>query len=158
MARGYQNPKKKLSQINSLIKNNLQFTPTKLVHNGKVITKPIDMANIANDYFTNKIHKIRDNFKNENRDPLDILKALIPRGKNELVIPLITMVQTKKLLKSFKASGSTGFDDLSSRTLKRCGDAIAPHLCHMINCIIRHSTFPSCFKITKIIKRWWSSN
>ena len=36
-------------------------------------------------------------------------------------------------------------------TLKRFGDSIAPHVCHMINCIVRTSTFPSVFKITKII-------
>ena len=79
------------------------------------------------------------------------MEGLIPRGKVNLVFKLITLEETKLLLKSLKSSGSTGYDDLSSRTLKKCGDAIAPHLCHMINCIIRNYTFPSCFKVTRII-------
>ena len=116
MSIGYQHPKKKWSQINALIKNNPQTVPQKLVSNGKIITKPVDMANLANKFFTKKVEKIRSKFLLENRDPIDILRALIPRGKSELRIPEITITQTKHLLKTFKSSSSTGYDDLSSRS------------------------------------------
>ena len=101
------------------------------------LNKPVDIANVANEYYISKVRKIRAQFEHESCDPLHLLEGLMPRGTKTLSFKLITLEETKLLLKSLKTSGSTGFDDLSSRTLKRCGDAIAPHLCHMVNCIIR---------------------
>ena len=64
---------------------------------------------------------------------------------------MITLTQTRHLIKSLKSSGSTGYDDISSKTLKKCVDVISPHIMHMINTIVRTSIFPQCFKVTKII-------
>ena len=128
LSKGYSNHKQKWKQINNVIKDSKSSTPLKICHRGKVIRKPSEIAHIANTHYINKIKTIRDNFKSETRDPMAILKNLIPRGSNELKIPLITLEDTKTLLKSLKSSGYTGYDDLSSRILKRCGEAIAPHL------------------------------
>ena len=151
LSKGYACNKTKWKQINNVINNNQQVTPNRIINNGEVLSKPRDVANLANTHYAKKIQNIRQKFKNDIRDPMTILEALIPRGTLELSIPLITLAQSKHLVSSFKSSSSTGYDALSSKTLKKCGDAIAPHLCHMINCILRTSTFPSCFKITKII-------
>ena len=80
-----------------------------------------------------------------------MLSLVMSRGEQELRIPLITLAQTKHLIKTLKSSGSTGYDDLSSKTIKIIGDLIAPQIMHMINTIIRTATFPQCFKVTKII-------
>merc|ERR1711867_106686 len=82
---------------------------------------------------------------------MSILRLVRPPGETELSIPLITLAQTKHLIRTIKTSGSTGYDDLSSKTIKKIGDLIAPQIMHMINTIIRTATFPQCFKVTKII-------
>merc|ERR1711867_72441 len=82
---------------------------------------------------------------------MSILQLVMPRGSVELEIPLITLAQTRHLIRTIKASGSTGYDDLSSKTIKKIGDLIAPQIMHMVNTIIRTAVFPQCFKVTKII-------
>ena len=79
-------------------------------------------------HYITKVDNIRSKLENDKRDPMDILERLIPRGRHEFKLELITLAQTKHLIRTFKSSGSTGYDDISSRTLKKCGDAIAPHM------------------------------
>ena len=109
------------------------------------------MAEIANKHYYNKIVNIRKSLEKEKVDPLVFTKALIPRNGECFEVPMASLTQVRHLVRSLKSSGSTGYDNLSSKTLKKCVDWICPHLMHMINTILRTSTFPQCFKVTKII-------
>ena len=76
------------------------------------------ISNISNNYFIQKIKNIRKTFTQSDNDPLEILKILKPRNKNEFKIPFITIGETKKIIKELKSSNSTGYDDINSKILK----------------------------------------
>ena len=50
-----------------------------------------------------------------------------------------------------KTSNATGHDSITSKIIKSINTEISPYLTHMINCIIRSSTYPDIFKIANII-------
>ena len=77
-------------------KNNQQIQ-NNISHNGKQVTSPKEIANIANNFFVNKIIQIREKFTNFNIDPIELLESLIPRNKNEFKIPKITIAQTQQI-------------------------------------------------------------
>ena len=55
------------------------------------------------------------------------------------------------MIRSLKASNSTGNDDISNNILKKLDISIAYQVCHMINCIMHTAIFPSIFKVTRIV-------
>ena len=126
-------------------------TPKSIIYNGNVERRPRYIAEIANNHYINKIYNIRKDLEKEKTDPMTFTKALIPRNPEELRIPMVSISQVRHLIGKLKSSGSTGYDNLSSKTLKKLADLISPHIMHMINTILRTSTFPQCFKVTKII-------
>ena len=119
--------------------------------NNNLITSPKDMANTANNFFIQKIEKIRNNFTNEMVSPMDIVKKLIPRVEDNFEIPLITVRQTINLISNTKNSNSTGYDDINNKFIKKCKIKIAPHITHLINTIIRTKKFPKIFKVSRIL-------
>ena len=66
-------------------------------------------------------------------------------------MPLITIQKTKQIIKEIPNSNCTGYDSISNKTIKKCGNSIIPHLTHLINSIIRTGTFPDIFKISRIL-------
>ena len=130
---------------------NKQHPPNNICQNGKQITSPKDIATIANDFFIDKIEKIRKTFTPSSVDPIDVLNTLIPRNKNEFKIPKITLSATQKIIKKLKNSNSTGHDDINNKIIKKIGNQIAPHIMHMINTIIDKNTIPKIFKISRIL-------
>ena len=55
-------------------------SPTKLYHEGQIVISPAKLAEIMNNFFVNKIDKIRQNIPATSQDPLKTLKTL--RRKN----------------------------------------------------------------------------
>ena len=82
---------------------------------------------------------------------MEVLKFLMPRAQNKLIIPNITIPETIALIKGLKSSNSTGHDEITAKILKKIKIEIAPHLTHMINTIINTSTYPEIFRISKIL-------
>ena len=51
-------------------------SPTKLYHEGQIVTSPAKLAEIMNNFFVNKIDKIRQNIPATSEDPLKTLKNI----------------------------------------------------------------------------------
>ena len=49
-------------------------SPTKLLNNGNLETSPLQMAEIQNKYYIDKVQTIRNNLQGHNKDPLEVLK------------------------------------------------------------------------------------
>ena len=81
---------------------------------------------------------------------MTILKLLLPRNENEFILPLITVEETKIMLKNLKNTSSTGHDHINNRFIKKVYIEIAPHICHLINAIIIKGKIPNIFKISRI--------
>ena len=89
------NKYKFIKQFNN---TNKQQVPSAIIHNNLKITSPKKIAEIANNFFVDKIEKIKQNFTYSSVKPIDILKILKPRTENKLVIPNITLKETIKLI------------------------------------------------------------
>ena len=137
-----------LKQFN---KNEKQQVPNNITFNNKHVTSPKEIAKIANNFFIDKIIQIRNGFTTSEVNPIDILSSLIPRCTNEFELPFITIEETKQLIKKFKNPYSVGHDDINNKIIKKVGDVLAPHITHMINSIIKSSTIPTIFKVSRIL-------
>ena len=60
------------------------------------------------------------------------------------------MKKTKNIIKILPNSNCTGYDSISNKTIKKCGNKIIPHITHLINTIIHTGKFPQIFKISRI--------
>ena len=131
---------------------NKPTTPRKIIHKGKLITSPYMMAEIANTHYIQKIKKISDDLKSD-KDPIYLLNKVIPRKSNHdnFKLKFISIKETIKMIRSLKATYSTGEDDINNDIIKKLDINIAYQLCHMINCVMKTSIFPNIFKTTRII-------
>ena len=77
-------------------------TPTSIILNGKTIYKAIDIANLANQYFIDKITNIREKFGQNTIDPLYYIKKLFKKNDNEFLIPILTIKETEQLIRKAK--------------------------------------------------------
>ena len=125
---------KEIQQFNGL---NKAVTPNKIIHDGKVVTSPKDIADIANIHYINKIVKLNEAMSHEKRDPVALLSRLIPRYKGaEFRLKLISLKETNDMIKNLNNTNSTGDDAISNKIIKKIGRSIVPQVCHMINCVM----------------------
>ena len=128
------------------INNCNKFNPPTSIREGtEMNNSPKGIAQLANNFFISKIIKIRNEFPDNSLDPMGILTQLIPKSSCKFTLPPITLSETIKILKNLKSSNSTGYDNVNNKILKRVKLEIAPHICHLINCIINTSIMPEIF-------------
>ena len=146
----FENNNNKWKTLKNINNTNKQTPPNIINNNGKLISSPKLIANIANNYFIEKIKQIRNKFITDNANPINILETLIKKPKTIFNLQLITIKKTKKLIKKLPNSKCTGYDAISNKIIKKCGNTIIPHITHLINSIIRKGIFPEIFKISRI--------
>ena len=133
-------------------KTNKQVVPSNITYNNKQVTSPKTIAEICNNFFVQKVKNIRSIFYYNRVCPLEMLSKIRPRVDNDLVIPMITIAETKKLIDKLKNSNSTGHDEILYRIIKKkLRDRIAPHLTHLINSVLHTQIFPDIYKISRIL-------
>ena len=147
----FDHTKDKWKFLKKFNKKEVPHPPRQILRNGESITSPKQIAEYANTFFIEKVKKIRAELPKINSDPIEILSKLIPRCNDTFNLPFITIEQTKKIIRKLKNSNSTGFDRTNSRIIKKLCDDIAPHITHLINCIIRTKKYPNIFKITRML-------
>ena len=77
-------------------------TPQSIIHNKENVNKPYLIANIANNFFINKIKKIQHKFRRHRVSAISLLQLLIPRIDNNFELPLLTIKDTSKLINRHK--------------------------------------------------------
>ena len=142
--------KKKWQLIKELNGNCKKNSPDSILHNGTEHTSPKQIAQLANEFFINKILKIRETFTPHKVTPLEILSLTFPRNTEKFNLPLITPSETLTLIRGLKSSNATGHDSITNKILKTIAQHISPHITHLINCIIRESKVPTVFKTSRI--------
>ena len=131
----------KWKTIKELNKTNKQQPPSKLVYKNRIVTSPIEISNIACNYFKDKINKIREGFNTTKYGPMQILNRLIPPVQQTMGIKKITRKQTLKLIDRLPNSFCTGYDDINNNIIKKLKYEIEPYLTHLINQIIELKYF-----------------
>ena len=88
----------KWKTVKNINKNNKQHPPNKIKYNNEIITSPKTISNIANNYFKDKIIKIRNLMDKPKYNPINLLSKLIKPIKYNTKIKPITRKQTLKLI------------------------------------------------------------
>ena len=91
----------------TLTNTNKQVPPRVILHTGNLVTSVKKIVNIANEFFIEKIRKIRESFPvNINISALEILQKLVPKCKNEFEIKMATIEDIDRIIKKLKPKNS----------------------------------------------------
>ena len=146
---------KDTSAIWKNIKNWLGWTsggpPTKLLSNGKMFSKPSDLANIMNSFFINKVKNLRENLPTNVKDPLLLPKKLMKSRNCNFILKSVHPDDIKKMIANLKNSKSCGSDNIDTYVLKLAQDELTPVITHIVNLSIEQKVFPSQWKTAKVI-------
>ena len=117
---------------------------------GKISSSPVKNANIMNDFYIEKVKKIREDMKDEEFDE-SRLKHIMSGKTCRFTISEVDIVTVKKALSRLKNSKALGPDDIQADLLKKTSCWTLPVITHIINMMIRQRKFPQKWKISKII-------
>ena len=73
-------------------------SPTKLYHAGQIVTSPAKLAEIMNNFFVNKITRIRQGLPNPTEDPLSNLQDIMKDRTAELSISCVHPANIRKII------------------------------------------------------------
>ena len=126
-------------------------SPTKLYHAGQIVTSPARLAEIMNNFFVSKITTICQGLPTSTDDPLRTLKHIMKDNQSEFSLSCVHPNTVREIILGLKNSKSCGVDNIDTYIIKLVIDDILPAVTHIINLSIQQATFPSQYKIAKVI-------
>ena len=129
--------------------------PTQLTNTaGQLLTSPAAMAEEQNTFYVNKVKKIREKLP-QRGDPTALLRRIMesrPRPRPAgLSLSSATPETVDKIIRKMKNSKASGLDYIDTRILKMARPHIVPALTHIVNLSLSTLTFPSAFKVSKVV-------
>ena len=120
----------------------------KIMHRQKVNPLPDrssdkELANDFNQFFKEKIDKIRRTFNDCNESTFDFDKSFM--GETLHSFSFVNEDQMKKIIMSSKPK-SCSLDPVPSPIIKECVDELTPVICRIINLSLETATFPQKYK------------
>ena len=135
----------------NLTNTSKQAPPRVIIYNGNLVTSVKKIVNIANEFFVEKVRKIRESFPvNFNISAIEILQKLVPKCQNQFQIKMATMEDIERILKKLKPKNSKGNDITNMKIIKKLCPAIIPHITHLVNSIIYTEIYPTVLKVSRI--------
>ena len=125
--------------------------PTKLFQNGQMISSPAGLASTMNSYFLGKVADLRNNIPEASSDPLNKLREVMTDRPCNFSLQAVKPEDVLKVIKSLKNSKSTGTDYIDTFVIKLVAQDILAPLTHIINLSISTATFPSSWKLAKVV-------
>ena len=119
---------------------------------GRIIRGARQLSDFLNDYFSDKVKKIKNNMRTEDGDPTLELKRMIgPRdGKCKFKLASVTEKELLKAAQRMSNKSSMGDDDIPQDLFKVIVKFGAPAFLHIVNLSIREGKFPDRWKVSKI--------
>ena len=137
--------------IKSWLDWNNSGPPTRLFHDGRLISSPAGIAGTMNSFFLGKIAGLRANIPNSVADPLSKLREAMSDRQCSFSMGSVHPDEVLKIIRNLKNSKSTGTDDIDTYVVKLVADEIVAPLTHIINISIQRSIFPSMWKHAKVV-------
>ena len=135
--------------INEVLGNNPNKSiSTKFNINDKCITDQQEIANHFNSFFASISTKISQQIKNH--DQIDHRQYLINRPVTTFHFHEITTQDVMCIISKLPNKKSTGYDEISTETIKILSAVISPTLSLIINNCILNGTVPDEMKVSKI--------
>ena len=120
--------------------------PSQLLVAGRIVSKPLDMANEVNEFFIQKIKGIKNILSGEhsNNDPLSALKKFISKRRvpeDGFKLEEITEEEMTRILKTMSGKKSCGLDWICGHSLKTVAGILEPEIRHIVNLTIRNHSY-----------------
>ena len=125
--------------------------PTQLYINGQHVTSPKAIASAMNRFFIEKQRRIISEIPVVDTDPLTKLRERMEGREGSFTFKQVSEDEVNKVIQSIKNSTSTGVDWIDNRCLKMAIKELTPAITRIINLSISTSTFPSSYKISKLV-------
>ena len=125
--------------------------PTKLYHNGTVHSKPSDLVEIMNTFFITKIRNLRNNLPHCSSNPLNLVQSIMQQRTCSFTFQPVHPDVISKIIDKLKSSKTCGVDNIDSYVLKLAKHELLPVITHLVNLSIKCKTFPSHWKLSKVI-------
>ena len=107
--------------------------PTRLFHNGSIVTSPARIAGTMNSFFLGKVAGLRENIPESFTDPMAKLRESMSDRQRSFSFKAVNPSEMLKVVKSLKNSKSTGTDDIDTYVIKLVATDILTPLTHIIN-------------------------
>ena len=109
-------------------------SPTKQLCEGQIVSAPSKLANIQNQYYINKVKKIREELPQPRIDPLATLrKRMQGRSTSVFTFSPVDPDQVEKIISNLKNSKASGIHELDTYILKLVKKEVVPAVCHILN-------------------------
>ena len=144
------------SLINDIVKpcNNCERgVISKLLVDGTEINNTLQIANVANEYFSN----IGSNIANSISNPPNYRDFLAGNYPNSFFFPPTNTVEVTEYIRSLK-NKKCSIHCLSPLVLKQLTYIIAPVLTFLINLSISKCMFPKCLKVARVVPLFKGGN
>ena len=140
-------------QILGSVKSNF---PTQILAGGKLLSNPLKMATAVNEFFLDKIVKLKNIDNNEgitDDATIELENFLSDRTVPDQGFALkeLTEEDMRKLIKKIKGKKACGLDWICGFSLKLVAKDLLPELRELVNLTIRNGSFTSQWKKSKVL-------
>ena len=125
--------------------------PSQLFSDGNLINTPEGLATTMNQFFINKVERLRQGIPNNNTDPLQVLRESMSQRACSLAFRPVHPDEVLEIIMNLKNSKASGLDEIDTYIVKLVARDILPAITHVINLSIRDASFPTSWKRSKVI-------
>lgn len=138
-------PKKLWQTLKEIVRKtkNREELPSHFEANNLTITKPEEIANQFNDFFSNIGPNLDALIADPTSNPESYLHNITPLAPFAFIPTSCNSV--RHIINSLNNCGA-GVDGISTKILKRISPVIIPHLTFLFNLCLAQGVYPSCFK------------
>lgn len=139
--------------FNNILGKSKTTCPSFIEANGLFITKPLEIANHFNNFFIEKVEKLRIGMKSsEGELSKKLIKETIMKNKGcTFGFTSVSSLEVEKLLLSVKNNKQAGLDHLEGKIILIIAEYICAPVCHIFNLSLRDGIFPQDWRAAKII-------
>lgn len=136
--------------LNVIMCKRNRSTPNFVEVEGKFFTRPADVANYFNDFFSNKVNSLRTQMSSIDNSYQSI-SDLMQDKTCHFNLETVNYKTVEKLLNGISEDTSPGIDNLDGKIIKVAARMLTKPICHIFNCSIISGEFPDLWKQSKII-------
>uniref|UniRef100_A0A8C7Z1Z2 ribonuclease H n=1 Tax=Oryzias sinensis TaxID=183150 RepID=A0A8C7Z1Z2_9TELE len=119
---------------------------------GIIVSKPFDIANHLNDFFINKVEKLRSSMVVQDiSSPCQNIQLTMENKACSLVFDTVSEDNVQDLLLSLPDDKTPGIDYIDGKILKIVANVLDKPICHIFNRALISGVFPDQWKQSKII-------
>ena len=122
-----------------------------MFHKGALKSKAQEVADCQNEFFIEKVQKIRNNLPPPRSNPLSKLQSLMKDSQCSFTLSMVYPKEVDSIISSLNNTSAFGFDHIDTYILKLIKPEILPAVTHIINLSISTKKFPKSWKKSKII-------